>query len=346
MSELSHDEGHRPSLFGPIVLIALGLFFLFGNLNLISDLHWFDLLRVWPLLLISLGLNILAQQAPRPYGVLLSGLVSLLAVLLFGYILIFGLEGTALDRWSSRTDGAWETQPIAFAADRVETAVFDIAIGPPGADVNALEDSRNLIEGSVTSFVEPVFETRLSGGEARVKLASPEGDDWIFTPEHWRDYDDMPRWQLGLNPTIPTSLSLVAAAGSSYVDLSELTLRDLDFQAAAGEVELLLPDGDYDATLQTNAASSTITLPANGRHTLELQVNAGTVTLYLPPGMEARVEVKQSLGSFNSETIRLQRVSGTEQKDGVWETAGYDDSRHRVDLVVHIALGSVTLREP
>jgi hypothetical protein len=82
------------SLFGPIALIAIGLFFLFNRFNLLTDLYWLDVLRLWPLLLVFLGLNVLALQAPRPYTSLFSGLISLAAVLVFGYVLLNGLAGT------------------------------------------------------------------------------------------------------------------------------------------------------------------------------------------------------------------------------------------------------------
>lgn len=94
MSEISRREQRHTSLFGPIVLIAIGLFFLFNRLDPLTDLYWQDVLRLWPLLLIFLGLNVLALQAPRPYASLFSGLISLVAVLVLGYVLLNGLAET------------------------------------------------------------------------------------------------------------------------------------------------------------------------------------------------------------------------------------------------------------
>jgi hypothetical protein len=340
MSQLSHKQPEHASLFGPIVLIAIGLFFLFSNLDLV-DLHWGDVFRLWPLLLVFLGLNILVQQAPRPFGVLLSGLVSLLAVLIFGYILIFGLAGTPLNRLWNVGTGDWQTQAVAFSAQDVETAVLDIEIGPPGAEVYALEDSRNLIEGTISYMDEYLFDSHVAHGQATVKLSPYGGEEWVIEPGNWSDSNLMPPWQLGLNPRIPVSLSLVAAAGSSNIDLRQLILQDLSVNTSAGEVELWLPGGDYDANFQTNAASTMIVLPSNGRHTIDLQVNAGAVTLDLPAGMEARVTVDKALGDLNAQEARLQPVSGT---DNQWQTADYAMANNRVDLDIHISLGGVTIR--
>ena len=344
MTQLSGGE-RRPqtSLFGPIVLIAIGLYFLLSNLNLIADLHWWDGLRLWPLLLIFLGLNILAQQAPRPYATLLSALVALLAVGVLGYVLVVGLD-QARPRWFDRMGrGEWQTESITLAADDVQTAAVSIQIGTPGADVEALTDSRNLIEGTVGYTDDLLFDTRISGGRATVAIAPREVRNWFFIPGLWRDFDVAERWQLGLNPQVPLALSLNAAAGSSRLDLRDLTLNELTATIDAGEVTLLLPGGDYDATLALNAAAAAITLPEDGRHTIELGVNAGTAILRLPPAMAARVEVNRSLSTFNAENSGLRRLSGDGDEE-VWETAGYATADDRVNLIIDISVGSVVIQ--
>lgn len=102
MSQMSRRERRHTSLFGPIALIAIGLFFLLNRLNPISDLYWLDVLRLWPLLLVFLGLNVLALQAPRPYDSLFSGGIALAAVVVFGFVLLHGL-GAAIRNMARST---------------------------------------------------------------------------------------------------------------------------------------------------------------------------------------------------------------------------------------------------
>ncbi len=83
-------------------------------------------------------------------------------------------------------------------------------------------------------------------------------------------------------------------------------------------MELLLPGGNYDANLETNAAVTEISLPADGRQKIDLQVNAGAVTLHLPADKALRVEVDRALGSFNSNNAALRRVN---DQENVWQTA-------------------------
>lgn len=340
MSQLSHPEPRRASLFAPIVLIAIGLFFLLARLNLVTQLYWLDALRLWPLLLIFLGINVLALQAPRPYASLLSGGIALVAVLSFGFVLLNGLGGTSFR--SRLAVGDWQTEAIQFKANGVETAVYDLIIGPPGADLSALEDSNDLIAGTITYQDEYLFDTRVTGSQASVRLAPQnQSEEWVFLPDYWQEYGETNRWELGLNGRVPAALKVEAVAGRSLLDLRDLQLESLTLAANAGTVELLLPGGDYNADLATNAAATEITLPENGRHAITLAVNAGSATLHLPPGMALRVELDRALGSFNSNNAGLRRVNGQEN---VWQTAGYENAPDRVGLTIHIPLGSVTIK--
>lgn len=337
MSSITFKKKDRPSLFGPIVLIAIGLFFLFNRLNPITDLHWFDVLRLWPLFLIFIGLNILVQQAPRPLGMLLSGLVALVAVGTFGYVLIVGVRGSFFGR---SITGDWQSQTVSYPLENLKSAVMDIEIGPPGADVTALEDSSDLIAGTVTYQTGLLFDKRGNGDRVTVTLKPRNGGGWIWEPNTWNDLENEARWDLGFNPNIPLSLNLTAVAGSSLLDLRDLLLEDLSLQLSAGELTLYLPGGDYNVDMETNAASTTMTLPEDGRHTIDLQVNAGAVTIEVPPGTELRVEVQQALSGFDNNYDGLERVGDSD----VWQTAGYGSSANRVNLNLNISLGSVEIQ--
>lgn len=333
------ERRRPPSFFGPVLLIAAGVFLLLGELDLLTNLHWGDLLRLWPLYLIFLGLNLLVLQAPRPLGTILSAFVAIAAVGVAAFVLFVGLPGSI---GGAINLGAWQSETISFSAGDVTSAAVTIEIGPPGADVDALEDSRDLIAGTVTYRDDLRFDHESEDGRATIRLARDDGGPLVWLPGPWRDGDDgdgAGRWDLGLSPDVPLSLSLMAAAGTSELDLRQLTLDDLSVEVAAGDVTLFLPDGDYDAEIATSAGATAVTLPGAGEQQIEIEVAAGSVELQLPAGMEARVEVNEAIGNFDNEREDLQRV-GT---SNVWETPNYDESADRVTIMVDVAVGSVTL---
>ena len=331
------ERRRPPSFFGPVLLIAAGVFLLLGELNVATNLHWGDLLRLWPLYLIFLGLNLLVLQAPRPLGTVLSAFVALAAVGVAAFVLLVGLPGSI--GGASNPEG-WQSEAISFSAGDVTSAVVDVAIGPPGADVYALEDSNDLIAGTVSYRDDLRFDHESEDGRATIRLAREDDSPLVWLPGPWRDDEDgAGRWDLGLNPDVPLSLSLMAAAGTSELDLRQLTLDDLSLEVAAGDVTLFLPDGDYEAEIATSAGATAVTLAGAGEQQIEVNVAAGSVEMQLPAGMEARVEVNEAIGNFDNEREDLQRV-GT---SNVWETPNYDESADRVTIIVDVAVGSVTL---
>ena len=73
------EKHRRGSLVGPMILIALGVVFLLNNLGILPWSIWEVILRLWPILLIGIGLDLLLGRR--------SVLGSLLALILTFLIL-------------------------------------------------------------------------------------------------------------------------------------------------------------------------------------------------------------------------------------------------------------------
>ncbi|MBE2220875.1 MAG: hypothetical protein IAF02_05010 [Anaerolineae bacterium] len=344
--EQSSRQRHSPSLFGPIVLIAIGVFFLLSNLGIIQDysFNWSGVLQLWPLFLILIGLNIVVKQMPQPLGGLLSALVGLAAVLIFGYVLLFGEDNALLNRFGViNTPTQYQIEEIDYAPGAMETAVIHIDFGGAGGDVSTLTDSRSLIAGKVAYLGDLVFETSSSGSHADVYL-NEEDAGWLWlNPSNWNVVQDS-RWKLGINPTVVADLRLDTGAGSVNYDLADLTLSHLQIDGSAGSATVSLPDGVYDVAYDQGAGSLNMTLPENGRQTIKLDGGAGSITLYLPAEMAARIDVDSGAGSFNPDS-RFTQIDGNNNNEGIWETEDYENADNRVDLIVDIGAGSVTIRE-
>lgn len=339
----------RNSFFGPIVLIAIGVYFLLANLGYIpGSINWWAALQLWPLALILLGLNVIVRQAPGPLGGFLSALVGLAAVAVFGYVLFFSEDNALLNRFGIEPTLPTEvkTEPIEMSADGVETAVITLDLGMPATDVYALKDSGNLIEGQVSYLGDLVFDTNLSGSQATVRLDdnfSISGLNFL-NPANWGNFN-MDRWQIGLNPDVATDLTVDVSAGTASLDLRDLTLTDLTLDGGAGSMEAWLPGGDYDAMLDVSAGSTKMTLPGYGRQEIEVDGGAGSLTLYLPPGVETRVEVNGGAGSFSLNEDRFRQISGDERDEGVWQTDGYNNDQDGLDLFIDVSAGSVRIED-
>jgi hypothetical protein len=344
MDDLRERRQHRNgrSLFGPIFLIGLGVYFLLRNLGIVSELNWTLAVQLWPLLLIFLGLNILVQQVRRPFGTFLSGVVSLMAIGTFGAVLFFGLELPFLSRFNLQTTAEYREEVVSVGGDDVETAVISLDLGALGADITGLEGGQNVLEGTLNVAGDLNFEQRVRNSEANITLGESNSGWWFGS---WVTNGIQPPWQIGLSRTIPLDLTVDAGSGQTDLALGSLLISDLVVDGGSGAVNLQLPGGDYDARLDGGSGKWVVTLPQNGRHVIEIDTASGAMDLFLPPNMPARVEVDSGSGRISLDD-RFVRISGDDQ-DGAWETPNYNpDGEDSILIILNGGSGAVTIRQP
>lgn len=337
-------QRHTPSLFGPIVLIAIGLYFLANNLGVAPQLHWGAALRLWPLFLVFAGLNVITRQMSRPLGSLLSAFVALLAMGVFGVVLFFADQIPALARFSG-SEGTFQTETISFPASEVNTAEIAINFDAPKATIFGLSDSSDLISGEVSYQGELIFEHAVQQGNAVINLETHTiNDAWLdwLNPSNWSG--DVSQWRIGLSPRVPTDLALDFASGSIEADLSRLNLTALTVDGSSGSAKLMLPNGDYTMDYDSSSGAVEITLPERGRATLNIEGSSGSVTLLLPDSMALRVVVDGSNGSFQPGN-RLEQV-GSEDDNEIWQTDDYASATNRLNMRLDMSSGSIRIGEP
>jgi hypothetical protein len=67
----------------------------------------------------------------------------------------------------------------------------------------------------------------------------------------------------------------------------------------------------------------------------DLETNAGSLSLCAPDQLGLRVRSNATLGSIS--------LGGLVQRNGAWETPGYDTAPFKADLAIDASVGSVTI---
>jgi hypothetical protein len=242
------------SLVGPTLLIGLGLILLLNNLGY---LNWGfgEMLRLWPILLIAAGLEVLLGR--RSIWVSLFAAVVVLA-LIAGSIWI----GRTVEMEDRRTD----TVEIRYPLEEIETAGVRLAPAVGDLTVGALVDSADLIQGTIRLRDNERLNRRFNTGE-RANLVL-ETDN--VNPAGYVGFGSANAWTLALNPNVELDLS---------ADLG------------AGEVELALTDLNVDdVTVEFGLAQIDVILPAKSNATLVIDGGIGTVVLRVPEGVGVRID--------------------------------------------------------
>jgi hypothetical protein len=254
----------RGGLVGPVILIALGIVFLLNNLGYLDWDIWDALLRLWPVLLIAIGLDLLIGRR--------SALGSALLVLL-----VVGGVGAAIwwmGLWLP-SSAAIATETISQPLNGARSATIDIDMGAGQLQVGALSESDNLVEGTVVPGGGQVLrDFSLDSDRATFKLRSQ--GSWGF-PFGQRRSARM-EWNVMFNRDIPLRLSIDTGAGQAKLDLARLQLSALDINLGVGQTHL--------------------TLPERGQLQAHINGGVGETTVIVPAGMAARIEATAGLGQL------------------------------------------------
>ncbi|NLE76651.1 MAG: hypothetical protein GX605_07855 [Chloroflexi bacterium] len=255
------ESVRRGGLVGPIILIALGLIFLLNNIGLLSVNLWDVLSRMWPVLLIAWGLDLLIGRR-SVWGSVLAG-VLIVAVLVGGV----WLTGQDLAR-----GGNWAADTVRQPAEGLDSARLTLRQGVGSLQVDAAPEGAALVEGSIQKL----------GNERVLQRFTAEGSKGVFALESQANTTFMsygrrsgPTWDLHLSRDLPLDLRFTLGVGEAELDLNRLQVDR--------------------ATLEMGVGQANVQLPARDGLRLEVGGAVGAVTVVVPPEVGVRVQMQAAL---------------------------------------------------
>lgn len=291
-----NDRHRRPSITGPVILIALGVIFLLNNLDLIELNAWDVVLRFWPILLIAVGLDILIGHRSA-WGAAIAVVVVL--AILAGGIVFFDNQ----PRWTY----APESVEIPLRNVENATVTLDPALGYLFIDALP-KGSPTLVQGEVRPFSgEEISETvDFSGKRATIDLRT---EGVIFMP-FFSGWSNQPSWDLALHPGVTTDMIVDFGVGKAELDLRDLQIGEIKVEHGIGQTILLLPSADnMDIVLGGGIGEIRVVIPKDVGVRLRADVGIGNVLVpsdytrdgdfYLSPGYAAagkQIEMVIDLG--------------------------------------------------
>lgn len=322
------------SFFWPIVLIGTGLIWLLVNLNIIDPLSLNNLVKLWPLLLVVLGLDLIfgrrANWAGAAIGILAVGAV--IAFLLFGAQLGISSTSTA------------NTETFSEPVGNATSANYNFELSSEPVEIYALAGSDQLIDAVIGHT--GTIDFSVTGDQSKTVRISKYSD-----PSRWMTWDfsfDAIKWDLGLNPTLPADIYLDGGSGSVKADFSGLNLNSLQADMGSGSSRFSFPKSTqpYEAVIKSGSGSVSVDLPADTNMTLILDSGSGSLQVNLPRDAAVQIEVLDSgSGSLNLPD-GLESISG-QYGDGMgkWQSPGFDSAASRILIqIANRGSGSVNIR--
>lgn len=344
--------GYR-SLFWPVVLIGAGVIGLLATTGVLTRENFSVLLRLWPVLLVLIGLDILFGRRWPALGALL-GIAAV--ALVIGLMLIGPSQG-----WSDDLEVKTErfSEPLGEATSA--SVRLNLSSGP--TEITALSDSSDLIDAELNYTGEIDFQV---SGDRDKTVTLEERDPGTLFFFDWFEDDEELRWDIGLSPQVPLDLDVDGGSGSAELDLQGLQLTRLVLDVGSGTVDGRLPDtdGSYDARvdggsgtcrldvaggadvgLEIDVGSGSIDLTTGADVDLSVRVEggSGTLTIDVPEDAAVRLEVREGGSGSVRVPSGFERTRSGDDDEGTWETPGYASADHKIDIVV-VDLGSGDVR--
>jgi hypothetical protein len=233
-------ESHGSPIWA-FILIALGVIWLLFEARIITGANLVVLFRLWPIILIAFGLELLIGRNSRPLSLLIGvGTIALLLALM----VVGPSIGLATNVEIKQVQ---YTEPVDDAT--LAQMELDLSLGHV---VMQAGEPDTLIDADLRYIGDVNFTVTEEGSEKFVVLTSEnEGGQWfdflglsLRTAE--QDENEL-RWSIGLTPRIPLDLRLNGGVGESQIDLSGIQLSRLDYNGGVGQTTISLPGaGSYN----------------------------------------------------------------------------------------------------
>lgn len=356
MEEEKKDFQYR-SLFWPILLIGVGGVWLLANLGLLPDINFGFLLRLWPVALIAVGLDILfARRSP-----VLGALIGLGAVGLVIALVILapdlGIE-TSKDLKSLEFNeplGSVEQARVVLDLERYPTTV-DSAVGP-----------NLLFEANLETFTDVRFTAR---GDSSKTLTIDPVTDSGFDFNWFDEIGTDARWEINLSPEVPIDLTIDVGSGSARLFLEDLDLSNLEIDGGSGSSDVTIPASSsaYDVSIDGGSGSFDVEVERGAEINATFNVGSGSWDVIIGSNVEGEFDIDGGSGSTEidvdgdvgvrvivrdsgSGSVRVPNdfdlvddMNDSDGDTGIWESDNYDSASHQIEISFDPGSGSFTVR--
>lgn len=314
---------NRGLLFWGLALVTAGATALAVQQGYIDRDVVADAWRLWPVILIAIGLSIVLARTPfAVLGTLLAALI-----LGFGAGALVSVGPSVACTGNVPSDlttesGTFDMETIATASVNLDFNCGDLNVamadGSGWTAATASDGSREIV-------------VEAGGGSLDVSATDEEGWNWDGGKQ---------RWDIGLGAEHPYDLEISANAASVDLDLVGGTFDRLQIDPNAASLSIDLSGASVaDFDMSMNAGSSEIQTDAETALAGRFTMNAGSFELCVPDGAALRITVADGNFTFSHNLDD----SGLTRSGDTWTSDAFDGADRFIDLRLEGNAASFTL---
>ena len=334
---------NRRFLYWGLVLVAIGGVLVASDLGVVNTATLADVLRLWPLAIVAVGLSIVLRRTGLSVAALV--VAALLPGLVLGsaFAIVPRFAGDCAARGVPQNVASAEGSFAGPATVSVRSGCGTLTIGTAAGNDWRL-DARSTTLAGAPAVESTDRSLSIDGpGDGQWNLLDAGRADWDVTlPTN--DLDDVEiavlagSGQVDLPGAEIDRLALTANAARMTVDASEATVAELSVAVNVGSLAIQLPATDLDGTLRVGAGELQICAPPE----LGLRITSR--------GTAEHVSVN-GLDLASSEGFRF-TIRGTDDRlvvpddgdgDSEWHSLNYESATHHADLRISANFGAVEI---
>ncbi len=272
----------RDGWIGPLVLLGLGTVLLLGNLHYLNYSGFALLLRLWPILLIAIGLDVVFGHRGSIWSNLFRVMVGLLLV--GGIVWLAALSPTF--------SIGMKTVPYEQSLDQATQSELRFSVAAGELIVTGGADKDLLVSGTAGLPKEMNLSPNYSAPNNGRSSLTLEGNGVVIVPIN----TNINPWDFDINSEIPIDLQAEVGVGELRIDLTDTKVSKIDTELGIGQTILTLPAGeDVDGVVEGAIGSLVIRIP-EGSNVL-INMDKALVGTSIPAGYVRDHDVIRSIES-------------------------------------------------
>lgn len=267
------DVFQGKELPGSVISIGFGVILIAGNLGYLPMDGLQLLLRLWPVIIVAFGLNLLFANRSLINNIIGVGLALIVVVGMF----FLGVgQFSVPERASQQMD-------VALAGASDGELNLSLPVGP--VTISAGDKNEQLLGGTYTLLKNERISQNyaVEQGHGTLDLSSEWDNVAVYT-----GFNGAPRWDLKVNPTIPLGLKLKLAVGEIKAIFSGTEVNHIEIENAVGFIDITCANQqDLDGKISNAVGRIIIRVPADAKVTIHADT---AMTLVSKPAGWTRTE--------------------------------------------------------
>ena len=300
-----------------VFFIVLGAVPLAYHQGAVSSAALGDAWRLWPLVLVGIGLGFVLSRTPAFF---VGGLVVAICLgLVFGSALAIGPNVGC--------GGGSGTQSVFRSGSFEGNSSVDLHLQCGSATIATSTDRQWHV--TATSAGGNVAQVGSNANWLQVNSVTTSG--WWFD----RGKDD---WQIALPQGTQIDLVSTLDMGDARFSLGSASLASAQFTLNLGSLNVDLTGARVGTlSVSTNLGSAHVTLDGSSDLSGDLKTNLGSLDVCVPAGLGVQVTASDRLSSSDLSGAGLIHTGG------LWQTPDYASASHKANLTFETSLGSLRL---